>query len=133
MQRPFSVLGFTTMLPAMASPRKLWKILEIVLMGKKAAPVQDLPHAELLSIAVDPAHRQQGHAQRLYTDLVRHFQQRGVDLFRIVVGEPLEAAHRFYRGMGAEPIGHTEVHQGQTSVIYVHRTVPDVEASEPHR
>lgn len=123
---------FFALLPAMTSPRKLWKMTEVLLMGKKAAPVQDLPHAELLSIAVDPAHRQQGHAQRLYTDLVRHFQQRGVDRFRIVVGEPLEAAHRFYRGMGAEPIGHIEVHQGQTSVIYVHRLLPDVDVEKPH-
>jgi hypothetical protein len=32
--------------------------------------------------------------------------------------------------MGAEPIGHIEVHQGQTSVIYVHQTMPDAQAAK---
>lgn len=123
---------FVALLPAMASPRKLWKMIEILLMGKKAAPLPDLPHAELLSIAVDQAHRQQGHAQQLYRDLMKHFQRRAVDRFRIVVGEPLEAAHRFYKGMGAEPVGHIEVHQGQSSVVYVHRLLPDAEAAQPN-
>ncbi|MBO3701655.1 MAG: GNAT family N-acetyltransferase [Candidatus Accumulibacter sp.] len=109
------------LLPAVVSPHKLWKIAEILLMGKKPQPLSDLPHAELLSIAVDPALRSQGHAGALYRGLVEHFRQRGVDRFRIVVGEPLAAAHHFYSRMGAEPVGRIEVHQGETSVLYVHR------------
>lgn len=109
------------LLPVLVSPRKLRKISEILLMGKKTQPLSELPHAELLSIAVDPALRGQGHAQMLYQGLVDHFQRRGVDRFRIVVGEPLAAAHQFYTKMGAQPLGRIEVHQGEASVLYVHR------------
>lgn len=108
------------MLPALASPRKLWKIAEILLMSRKAQPLPDLPHAELLSIAVHPAYRSQGHAPNLYQALVSHFRQKGVGRFRIVVGDGLATAHRFYKKMGARPAGSIEVHQGQASVIYVH-------------
>jgi ribosomal protein S18 acetylase RimI-like enzyme len=109
------------LLPAIASPRKLLKIAEILLMGKKAMPIPDLPHAELLSIAVSPTQRGQGHSQTLYRALVDHFRKRGVCGFRIVVGEQLETAHRFYKRMGATPVGQIEVHHGQASTIYVHR------------
>jgi ribosomal protein S18 acetylase RimI-like enzyme len=109
------------LLPVLVSRRKLRKISEILLMGKKTQPLSELPHAELLSIAVDPALRGQGHAQMLYQGLVDHFQKRGVDRFRIVVGEPLAAAHQFYTKMGAQPLGRIEVHQGEASVLYVHR------------
>lgn len=112
---------FLALLPALASPRKLKKIAEILFLGKKAMPLPNLPHAELLSIAVDPDQRGQGHAQTLYQGLVAHFRQRGVCGFRIVVGEKLATAHRFYKRMGAHPVGHIEVHKGQGSTLYVHR------------
>jgi ribosomal protein S18 acetylase RimI-like enzyme len=108
--------------PSLLSPKKVLKIAEIFLVGKKTQVVLDVPHAELLSIAVDPSQRGQGHAQKLYQDLVQHFLQRGVNRFRIVVGDALGPAHRFYAKMGAEAVGRIEVHQGQASVMYVHTT-----------
>lgn len=92
-------------------------------MGKKEKPVLGLPHAELLSIAVEPGQRGQGCAQSLYRELVDHFRERGVFAFRIVVGEQLKTAHQFYKKMGAEPVGCIEVHQGQGSIMYVYRSV----------
>lgn len=114
---------FMALLPAMVSPRKLSKIAEILWMGKKEKPVLGLPHAELLSIAVEPGQRGQGCAQSLYRELVDHFRERGVFAFRIVVGEQLKTAHQFYKKMGAEPVGCIEVHQGQGSIMYVYRSV----------
>jgi ribosomal protein S18 acetylase RimI-like enzyme len=113
------------LLPAMASPRKLWKIGEILLMSKKTQVRPDFPHAELLSIAIDPAQRGQGHAQNLYQELVEHFKGRRVSLFRIVVGEALPEAQRFYTKMGAQPLGQIEVHQGRVSLVYVHQISMD--------
>lgn len=121
---------FVALLPAMASPKKVWRIMETLLVGKKTHLLTDLPPAELLSIAVDPAHRHHGHAQGLYVDLVRQFQVRGVDRFKIVVGESLMGAHRFYRKMGAKPAGQIEVHRGQASVVYVHQLSRHPEAAE---
>lgn len=105
--------------PAMLSPRKLWRIAEILMLTRKAPAIEGLPHAELLSIAVDPLHRGKGHAALLYIRLTDHFREQGSDGFRIVVGDPLEAAHRFYKRMGATPVGRIQVHQGQGSVLYV--------------
>ena len=77
-------------------------------------------HAELLSIAVDPAHRGAGLAQDLYRQLTEHFRRRQVDAFRIVVGEQLSAAHRFYIKLGARPVGTVQIHAGERSVVYEH-------------
>lgn len=124
---------FVALLPAIASPRKLFKIAEILLISKKAMPLQGLPHAELMSIAVERGQRGQGYAQKLYQGLVEHFQQRGIPRFRIVVGQQLESAHRFYKRMGAEPVGNLEVHQGHASVMYVHCLSCEVEATPAHK
>lgn len=111
------------LLPALLSPAKVWKIAEIVLLGSKAPPVAHLPHAELLSIAVDPAHRGHGHAQSLYEQLVAHFTAQGLTGFKIVVGETLGPAHRFYTRLGAKPVANMEVHKSQRSTVYVHTLV----------
>jgi ribosomal protein S18 acetylase RimI-like enzyme len=117
------------LLPALLSPRKIWKMFEVLFLGQKEHPLPNLPHAELLSIAVDPSHRSQGHAAALYAELVQHFRERRVDGFRIVVGDSLAAAHKFYQRMGATPVGRIEVHKGQASVMYLHRLAADIKAS----
>jgi ribosomal protein S18 acetylase RimI-like enzyme len=117
------------LLPALLSPRKVWKIAEIVFMGRKAQPLPNLPQAELLSIAVDPGQRGLGYAAALYAGLVQHFRERHVDGFRIVVGDSLAPAHRFYQRMGATPVGRIEVHKGQSSVMYSHELATVTEAS----
>ena len=76
-------------------------------------------NAELLSIAVGPAQRGQGHAGALYAALKVFFASRGVESFRIVVGAPLAPAHRFYPRMGAVPTAEIAVHQGVSSTVYV--------------
>lgn len=78
-----------------------------------------LPDAELLSIAVDANCRGAGHARSLYQQLSAWFVERGCVEFKIVVGEKLDDAHRFYLSMGAEPKGEITVHRGQSSIVYV--------------
>ena len=112
------------LLPALLSPRKLWKITELLFLGHKVEPFEGLADAELLSIVVNPAHRGQGHAESLYLKLMQHFRQRGISAFRIVVGTSLTSAHHFYLKMGARPVGHLQVHQGQQSVIYQQESAP---------
>lgn len=128
MLRRLHVLPFV-MVPSLRSPRHMRCTLEILYYSARAkahtpaaagrasgfAP----PTAELLSIAVEPSARSSGAAARLYATLVTHFRAQGQSAFRIVVGEALEAAHRFYRKMGAEPIATTELHKGERSTIYV--------------
>lgn len=112
------------LLPIVFSVRKLLRVIEILRYGRQRAGASALPAAELLSIAVDPAYRGSGVAERLYARLVAEFARRGVDAFAITVGAALAPAHRFYRRMGAEPVGEVEVHRGEKSIVYVQRVRP---------
>ncbi len=110
------------LLPVLLSVRRLRRILEIMRYSLGGSDeLASLPRAELLSIAVDPSFRGRGHAENLYGRLAAHFQSQGIEQFRIIVGEALVSAHKFYRRMGAEPVAELEVHSGVQSVIYVQR------------
>ncbi|KPN17066.1 hypothetical protein AO715_02975 [Xanthomonas sp. Mitacek01] len=112
------------LLPALINPRKLTRIFEILRYSQKGPPPagKSLPSAELLSIAVSPAWRGQSIAEALYRDLSDALRARGIAEFRIVVGAALLPAHRFYLRMGAVPVGVIEVHDGESSTVYVQGT-----------
>jgi len=104
--------------PVIVRPRKLLGILEILRRGGGDRDA-DLPEHELFSIAVAPAARGSGAADRLYQALSTHFREHGVGAFRIVVGDSLAPAHRFYKRMGAEPTTTIRLHDEATSTVYV--------------
>lgn len=108
------------LLPALLSPRKLRRILEIMHYSKSKGGVSpDVPEVELLSIAVDPSYRGKGYSSHLYGELVNYFARRGIPGFKIIVGEKLGAAHKFYQRMGALAVMDIEVHGGEKSTVYV--------------
>lgn len=114
----------TSLLPVLVSPRKIWRIVEILRYGQQTpgAPASitgSLPKIELYSIAVDAAHRGKGYAELLYRGVEQHFRSRGEPAFKIVVGSALTAAHRFYQRMGARVATQMEVHSGEVSAVYV--------------
>lgn len=113
------------LIPTLISPRRLLRIIEILRYSAGGVEaVAKLPHAELLSLAVDRAFRGQRYAEILYQRLAAYFEQHGIPEFKITVGSTLEPAHRFYRKMGAEPVAELELHPRSHSVIYVqHSTV----------
>ena len=106
------------LLPSLLNPIKVWRILEILLHSKHSAEKQNLPSYELLSIAVRPDHRGQGVSERPDSGLINHCRSRGIHSFRIIVGENLHPAHRFYQRMGAHVVGDVQVHGGQRSLVY---------------
>lgn len=106
--------------PALINPGKVKRILEILRRGRGENAPTDLPDHELLSIAVSPAARRGGVAQRLYTGLFEAFAAMGATSFQIVVGENLGPAHAFYQRMGAVPAAEISVHDGAKSIVYVH-------------
>ncbi|MBE2258150.1 MAG: GNAT family N-acetyltransferase [Rhodobacteraceae bacterium] len=109
-----------TLLPALASPSKLYRIIEILLHSRDSKwPEVALPSAELLSISVAKEFRGNHTADLLFGQLVEYFRSRGVKKFKIVVGAALASAHRFYQRMGAEALLTVEVHRGANSVIYI--------------
>lgn len=107
---------------ALLSPRRLLRMLEVLRYGTRRAPDLQLPQAELLSLAVEPAWRRQGVAEALYRQLAAAFRAQGTREFRIVVGDALAAAQAFYLGMGARPVGRLSVHAGTSSTVYVQAT-----------
>jgi ribosomal protein S18 acetylase RimI-like enzyme len=107
------------LLPSLFRPSRLQRIFEILRYGRSSSGMESWPSAELLSIAVEPAARGGGVAESLYRRLVDHFHAAGQNSFKIVVGEGLEPAQRFYRRMGAIPVGRIEVHAGEWSTVFV--------------
>lgn len=110
--------------PVLFSPRKLRRVIETVLFSRGGGQASDgLPPHELLSISVLKDFRGRGIAEKLFHGLVDHFFEQGVNSFKIVVGDPLEPAHRFYTRMGAVPVARAEVHAGSGSVIYIKHVI----------
>lgn len=110
------------LLPTLSSSARIRRIFEILRYGGGASAPAGLPDAELLSLAVAREWRGSGVAEELYSSLVEHFREDGVDAFRIIVGDSLQPAHRFYRRMGAVVAGKLEVHEGEQSLVYVQET-----------
>lgn len=110
---------FLSLFPVLFSPKKIFRIVETVVFSRgKAIGALDLPDYELLSIAVDSNFRGGGYAKELFGRLVGHCSNNGIAAFKIVVGDALAPAHRFYQKMGAYPIASVEVHKGSGSVVY---------------
>lgn len=105
--------------PSLLNPVKFWRILEILYYSRLNIEQDGLPRFELLSIAVDPSYRGRGVSDRLYERLIEHCRSLNEPAFKIVVGEALRPAHRFYGRMGAEVVGELCVHGSQRSLIYV--------------
>lgn len=117
LRRPLPLLF--ALAPSLFMPARLRRIFEILRYGRGGSGGARWPAAELLSIAVAPEARGQGVADALYGRLVEHFRSRGIGAFRIVVGDALGPAHRFYQRIGAMPAGRIEVHHGEGSRVYV--------------
>jgi ribosomal protein S18 acetylase RimI-like enzyme len=105
--------------PKLFNPIFARKIVETLCYPAKGGNV--LPEAELLSIAVDETYRGKGMSQRLFSELVEEFKRRNVQQFKVVVGEKLIAACKFYEKMGGILHPEIEVHKGEKSKIYVWR------------
>lgn len=116
--------------PVVLQPRKVLGILEILRRGGKRDGAANLPEWELFSIAVAPVARGNGVAERLYHALCANFRAQGIPAFRIVVGDTLGPAKRFYTRMGALPAASIRLHGDATSTIFV-QSLSDLNAAAP--
>lgn len=109
--------------PVLFKPKKLFQILELikhsVSRSNTTAQGKPLPKFELLSIAVAATERRSGVAYRLYDRLKDYSTDHNIKAFKIVVGENLNSAHKFYLQMGALPVGEIFIHENEKSLIYV--------------
>jgi len=105
------------LLPKIFSLTTIKKILETLLYPSKKEG--DLPDAELLSIIVDEPYRGRGVSRDLFNALVDEFACQSIHRFKIVVGDDLKSACRFYEHAGCVLHSELEVHAGEKSRIYV--------------
>lgn len=125
LRRPGRLIS--TLWPVLLSPVKLWRILELMRhafwsLGKKTDSASAaLPDFELISISVSLDERRSGVALRLYEGLKEAATERGFDSFKIIVGDELDGAHKFYSRMGAVPVSKTAVHGTATSTVYLQK------------
>ena len=74
--------------------------------------------AELLSIAIDDEHHRKGFASKLLTAMEGELKSRGVDCYKVVAGDKLDGANRFYRNSGFRLAGQIAIHGNDISNIY---------------
>jgi ribosomal protein S18 acetylase RimI-like enzyme len=109
---------FFALLPSLMNPAKLLRIIELLSHGSNVRIDKNTNTSELYSIAVVQHERRSGVALRLYAKLIEYFRQQDEESFYIIVGDNLQAAHRFYLRMGAVPLHKIEVHKGCISTVY---------------
>ena len=84
-----------------------------------AAPVASLPSAQLMSMAVDPAHRGRGVGELLVQAFVDEMARRGVPRLALGVRERNAPARRLYERTGWRPVLMERAHDGSASWIYL--------------
>lgn len=89
-----------------------------------------LPDPEILNFCVSSHAQRCGIGRRLFHAFCSELAQRGIPAVRIVTGAEQHSAQRFYESVGAVLVRETEIHAGQTSLVYVHFLADDA-ASEP--
>jgi ribosomal protein S18 acetylase RimI-like enzyme len=108
--------------PSLLSVKRLKGMTRIArFAGQREGADPNWPAAELLSIAVDPAYRGKGVAERLFRRLEHAFGGLGVDSFRIIVGANLAPALRFYEKMGCIESGRLTIHGSALSIVLTRR------------
>ena len=105
-------------IPHLFSIKNIKKIYELLKYSKTADQENNLPEAELLSLAVKEKYRGSGVAQMLFSKLMAAFKEKGHDKFKIIVGEELGPAKTFYRKMGAIESGSLNLHGSSQSILF---------------
>lgn len=102
---------------ALAAPALVREWRKVVETLRYPAAGADLPAAELLSLAVAPAHRGQGVGRGLTTAVLAELQRREVEDARVVVASTNVAALRVYRAAGFRRTADVQVHAGARSEV----------------
>lgn len=111
-----------------ALPRCLypWVIKEIMETLRYPAKQQakHLPPAEILSIGISEESRGTGVGRELLEKALRAARQDGIETIKVLAGEKLEGANRFYQRCGFTLADQIEQH-GEKLNVYVRATAPE--------
>jgi len=78
-----------------------------------------LPESELLSIAVKKEFQGMGISKKLFDFMVSYAKKKNIKSFKVIVGEKLIQAKRFYEKCGGVKVGEINIHGKEKSYIYV--------------
>ncbi|XVU30169.1 GNAT family N-acetyltransferase [Actinoplanes sp. CA-054009] len=112
-------LAAPALLPRLLSPGRVFRAIETLRYARSDG---DLPRAEVINFVVRPPARGAGLATQLFDRLMDWFSEHGETAVKMVTGEQQRRAHGFYRKVGAELHGHTSIHSGTASRVYLYRT-----------
>lgn len=117
--------AFWILLPQMVKPSVLRKVFETAKYPSTATNTtksiggNNLPKAELLSIAVQPYVKGVGVSQRLASALFEECRRIGIQEIKVVVGVENIRANKFYEKVGFELHSNIFVHESEMSNVYV--------------
>ncbi|MFH1392113.1 MAG: GNAT family N-acetyltransferase [bacterium] len=97
--------------------QNLKKILETL---KYSQENKNLPKAELLTIAVIKKYQGRGIAQKLFKKFFQEMRRKKITKFKVIVGENLIRANRFYEKSGFRMHSCISIHNNQKSRIYIY-------------
>jgi len=116
--KKYAVSAFFILLPKIFNLSNLKKIFETLKYSKQKK--EKIPGAELLTIAVLKEFHGQDIALKMFEHFVQEMKKRKIKEFKVLVGENLSRAIRFYEKMGFEFHSLTSVHQDKSSKIYLY-------------
>ncbi len=105
------------LVPKLANIKTLKKIFQNLLYPAKT---QNLPKAELLSIAVKKEFQGQGIGSKLLDECRRQFGKKNIKEFKVLVGKSLPSV-AFYQKQGFTMKGELHLHE-ESSIIFTHTT-----------
>ncbi len=122
--------GLLMGLAAMGSilrPARLRRIIET--LRYPAETEQDLPGAEVLSIAVSEQARGKGVGKALMKTALEEFRRRGIEKLKVAVWADNEPANQFYKQCGFR-LAQTRKHHGLAMNLYVIELVPEIDSAD---
>ncbi|MGH9064272.1 MAG: GNAT family N-acetyltransferase, partial [Acidimicrobiales bacterium] len=99
--------------------RHAWETLRYPSVGGELPGGGDLPPAELLAMAVEPAARGRGVGRQLVDAFLSELGRRDVGGARVVAATANRAAIGLYQSAGFRPATRLELHRGTTSEVLV--------------
>ena len=111
--------AFLIILPQIIRLSILRKIFETIKYPANEVNGNDLPEAELLSIAVNTHLRGLGISEKLANALFDEFRKRGIQSLKVVVGTENTRANGFYKKVGFKLHSNISVHKSEISNVYV--------------
>jgi GNAT superfamily N-acetyltransferase len=106
-------------LPKVFSLSFLKKVFETLTAPSKTESKKELEVPELLSIVISPNVQARGLGKVLLDTLESDLRKRGINSYKVVAGEKLEAANKFYKKNGFVLFDKTEIHRGDISNVYL--------------